>query len=117
MYHVYHIGKMKTPKDFILGLVTSTGNAYIVKITDPVSFKAFGETNFDNDVVSEKFEKKYLDRVNSYNVYGRQISFELALLEMIEGSGLILFKGNAGFKNWMRVTTGNHGSIALSPCI
>ncbi len=94
---------MNDPNTFTAGVVTSQGTSYTMMIEDLNAFLGFSQASFGNEDSFKAFEGSYNGLYKLYNeVFGKNevISRELALLKILEGSGIKVFKGNSGFINW-----------------
>ncbi|OOG18164.1 hypothetical protein BWD42_12925 [Sphingobacterium sp. CZ-UAM] len=102
---------------FITTVVSDNGIAYLLMIEDVKKFLAFGERYFDDPAAFTRFELTYSRmQMESLNRAGLTGSFEIALLEMLSGSGLALFKGTGTFNVWLRMQTQGDGKVSLNRC-
>jgi hypothetical protein len=101
IYNMMALNHIKNTATFTASVVTSSGTTYIIKISDPVKFTAFGQANLTPSQFSG-FESDYANNQLRYKLLGNDIptSYELALMLELQDSGLVLFKGNSSFTAW-----------------
>jgi hypothetical protein len=87
------------------GLVTASGTTYIMKVSDPAKFAAFGSANFNNSTDFNNFEQAYQNNQKGYSISNDNVTaYELALLKTLTDSGLTILKGNDTFSSWNTMT-------------
>ena len=113
IYVIYNMmigGEMKNPSTFTAGVVTAAGTTYLIKISNVGLFNTFGNSNLNNITNLNTFLDKYDNAVlkNQGNGNNNIISYELALMQILNNSGLTLFKGSSNFSSWTPITNVNN---------
>lgn len=115
VYDIMRTGHMQNPQSFTAGVVTASGTQYLIKISDPTKFSAFGANNFST-INYENFLNKYSLLVAIYQSSNDHIAtFELSLLSVLKDSGLTVFKGNSSFNSWEPIKNSNN-KIIITNC-
>ncbi len=103
MYDAYANGMMIDTKTFTIGVATAEGT-YILKIDDLSAFQTWGATNFGTGALSLSTKTSFETSWTFLSgIYGNGKGSELALLSMLESSGLKLFKGDANLTKWQAI--------------
>lgn len=105
LYQLKTMGAMVDPLTFTYGVVSHYNTTYLIKIEDTVAFNDFGinEQLSNPDYLDSKFSSK----IEEYNVVESNpfLAYEKALLKVLQGSGLVLFRGgNTSFTEWKQLT-------------
>lgn len=114
LYQIMQQGGMKNVSTFTAGVVTASGTSYLIKISDPTKFAAFGAANLGSNNFNG-FENNYIASQGIYNSNGNTTSYELALLSVLQNSGLTLFKGDSSFSSWTPIIKQNN-QVATTNC-
>ena len=103
MYAAYTNGLMIDTKTFTVGVSTGEGT-YLLKIEDLSKFQTWGAEKFGTSVATNptisEFDAAWQ---NLKFIYPNGKASELALLNKLQNSGLLLFKGNAGLTSWQAI--------------
>ena len=104
IYELYQNGIIADINTFTISVVTAYDTAYSLKIESMEDFLNFSSNYLNNDANFKSFEQDYYDVFNLYkNWYGEVEAREKALLKTLEGSGMMLFKGNNNFGDWQSI--------------
>lgn len=110
IYELYVDEHMNDYNSFFCGVVSYTGRGYLLLIEDLKKFLAFSEINFTNRERFRNFELWYFNKQQAYKDTGFESSYEIALAELLSGSGLALYKSEIPFRQWVKLSFDN-GSI------
>jgi hypothetical protein len=67
IYDLQKAGKVADISNFTAGVVTASGTTYLIKISDPAKFAAFGAANFSTAAKFDTFEHYYSNNQTGYN--------------------------------------------------
>ncbi len=106
IYDLQQKGNISNISTFTAAVVSASGTTYLMTISDPTKFAAFGAKNFNNTANFGIFEHYYDNNKNVYEKIGNNnvTSFELALLEALKDSGVTVLKGNSNYSSWNIIT-------------
>ena len=104
IYQLYRNNNISNLESFTASVVTNHSTTYSLKIASELDFLNFASVNLRDQSDFEAFEIDYNDAFDLYSTwYGEKDAREMALLKIIEGSGLVLFKGNNTFDDWQSI--------------
>jgi hypothetical protein len=99
---------MNDYNSFFCGVVSYTGRGYLLLIEDLNKFLAFSESNFTNKERFRNFELSYFNKQQAYlKNAGFEGSYEIALADLLSGSGLVLYKSGQPFGAWSKLSFEN----------
>ncbi|WP_336838266.1 hypothetical protein [Sphingobacterium siyangense] len=107
MYELYVDEHMNDYSSFFCGVVSYTGRGYLLLIEDLGKFLAFSESNFTDRERFRNFELLYFNKQQAHKDSGFESSYEIALAELLSGSGLAFYKSNVPFGQWVKLTFEN----------
>ncbi|MEO1023896.1 MAG: hypothetical protein AAFW89_15230, partial [Bacteroidota bacterium] len=113
LYLINRSGHMRDYKTFTSTVVTAHGTSYSLKITDLSAFISFANTHFSSDAAFTNFEHEYNVQREALFFLPEAQKAEMALLNMIRDSGLMLFKGNSNFTNWQAIERPNPNTLTV----
>ncbi|MGJ1496282.1 hypothetical protein ACR79R_03105 [Sphingobacterium spiritivorum] len=117
IYEAYYYEKINDYKKFVCAVVSGTNTAYLLKITDLNTFIGFSKQNLTDKNSFATFETIYHNIQEADEpAYGLNLSFENALLEMLNSSGLTLYKSVLPFQSWNRLDRNVNGQTQRIPC-
>jgi len=117
IYEAYYFEQMNDFENFISVVVFGSGISYLLKITDLERFLNFSKNNLTNRDSFAAFETRYHNiQVKGLANFGVNGSFENALLEMLNTSGLTLYKSFAPYQTWIRLQRDGMGKTQTQPC-
>jgi len=117
IYQIMKAGRMNNPSTFTASVVTAAGTSYIIKISNPTLFASFGSANFGTSADFTDFLNSYDGNLLLYESKGNSVtnSYELALIQILNNSGLTLLKGNSDFSSWSILTNVNN-TVTITNC-
>jgi len=107
LFDALHSGDIKNTKTFSDVLVTF-GGTYMIKIIDPVQFAAFAANNLSDDHYTAFSDNYDLSQQLYAQANDNTTSYELALLSMLNNSGLTLMRGDYQFGSWTPIVKQNN---------
>ncbi|MGJ1518492.1 hypothetical protein ACR79N_26170 [Sphingobacterium siyangense] len=107
IYELYIDERLNDYNSFFCGVVSYTGRGYLLLIEDLGKFLAFSETNFTERERFRNFELSYFNKQQAHKDSGFESSYEIALAELLSGSGLALYKSNVPFLQWVKLSFEN----------
>ena len=114
VYKLLLDGKMENPFTFTSSLATYHGTKYTMMISDPAAFQQFGESNFGSILNAATFTVDYEDRVLELtSIHGDVKGAELAMLEVLQGSGVKVFKANSDATSWQGMKAPAPGTTTI----
>ncbi|MGC4231560.1 MAG: hypothetical protein QM594_00985 [Niabella sp.] len=118
VYDAWDNEQIYDPQTFLSGVVSASGNAYLLKITDLSAFIGFANANLSAAAAFRSFEYGYHNKQQAWLATHNNevLSFEQALLDMLAHSGLVMFKSNTNFNSWHRMEKLPDGKIVLLNC-
>lgn len=117
VYDTYNEEHMHDYGTFFCSVVSPNGNAYLLKIEDIYRFLFFSGRYFLHREGFMAFEISYYEKQQAYlQTMGPVGSFEMALCELLEDSGLVLFKATGPFRTWLRLEKDEYGNLREVGC-
>lgn len=114
IYDAYWASYITSLGTFTAGVVTASGTTYLLKVEDVNAFLNFGSVNFQTSAGWNNFQTQFSTFVKANETDFFQ---EIGFLNMIQGSGLSLFKGDATtFNQWDLRTLNGSGLPTNSNC-
>lgn len=108
IYELYSDEHMNDFSTFFCGVVSYTGRGYMLMIEDLEKFLNYSAENFDNQNQFRNFELSYFKKQQIYlSDEGFEGSYEFALADLLNKSGLALYKANIPFREWYKLTFEN----------
>ncbi|RKE52465.1 hypothetical protein [Sphingobacterium detergens] len=107
IYELYVDEYMNDYYSFFCGVVSYTGRGYLLLIEDLNKFLAFSAKNFKERERFRNFELAYFNKQQAYKDSGFESSYEIALSELLSGSGLRLYKSNMPYGQWVKLSFEN----------
>lgn len=120
MYQSTQVGNIFSPDTFTSYLVTTHGTKYAIKFApqNPNSLTGYNEnffTGWEYDNIKDIREKAYEQNVNNKNTVAQN---ELGFLKFLKNQnlGVEIYKADATFSQWSKLTIGTNGQVKPVPC-
>ena len=108
---------IRKSEDFFMGMVSFTGDNFLLKINDEAKFEAYGMSYLSNLTIYQGYEGIYKSTYLSEDITKSTVDAgEIALLQFINGSGLKLYKSNSSMSKWQPRTMGKTGFPTKGNC-
>jgi len=122
MAQIYIGNYAQDPNNLFFALTTPTGNPIIMKVKDPLAFRAFalsivgdGVGGWD-DIKMEQFEHDYADKFRSPNQETNMVAFLNMLKEKNADNAIGLYQSDKNCINWNPASLTALGSLQVAPC-
>lgn len=119
IYFMAQGGYIRNVDTFTAGVVTVSGTTYILKIDDIASFNAYGAEHLASETDRGLVDIEYFYLQGMYRSQTSSIieSHEAALLQILEGSGLKLFRGRTSdFSEWTPIEKTASNTVVVDDC-
>jgi hypothetical protein len=120
LYAIHKNSTIIDKANYIFGLVTADGTAYMLTINDMAKFNSFSQNTFNPNIPGGATPFN-----NLYNIFIKKTNSvtdnEMGLITVLNtfngGTGLTLLKGDFNsFNSWGKVTKDNNGNITILNC-
>lgn len=116
MAQVFRNGMAKDSNNLFMGITNSTGNPYLIKISNTAKFRIFAENLLADDKSQKAFFNKYIPRLRSSNADTNEENFLVMLKEMGVADGIDVFRGNTTCDTWTKISLSPFGSVSENIC-
>lgn len=111
-------GNIANTSTFTSYLVTAHGTRYAIKFATPNDLNPYNENFFigwEYDNIRDKREDKYESFVKTSNTPEQN---ELGFLKFLKNQnlGVEIYKADATFSQWSKLTIGGNGQVKVTPC-
>lgn len=107
IYELYVDEHMNDYSSFFCGVVSYNGRGYLLLIENLEKFLAFSNSNFTDRERFMNFELSYFNKQQAHKDSGFESSYEIALTDLLLGSGLVLYRSSIPFGQWSKLSFEN----------
>lgn len=113
-------GHASDTSNLFFGVTSSTGNPYLLKITDPVLFRSFAQKIAGVDgrdkVKIENFENAYKNKFNSNDLIENETEFLKMLTDLGGIGGLGFYESYSNCNTWQKKGLNSTGGLTSINC-